>query len=182
MARTSRTRYTVLGTLSLRPMTGYDIKKFIQQSIANFWHESYGQIYPTLKQLADEGQVTREVQSQEGKPDRYVYYITESGRSELREWLAEPAEPRQVPRIEVLLKLFFGAEISREANVQHIERYRDDLRSGLATCHEIVGRLKRERADAPGLPYWLLGLRWGILAQEALLQWCDETEEVLGQL
>lgn len=181
MARTNRTRYTVLGTLSLRPMTGYDIKKFIQQSIANFWHESYGQIYPTLKQLADDGQVTREVQPQEGKPDRYVYSVTESGRSELREWLVAPAEP-QVPRIELLLKLFFGAEISREANLRHIERYREDLRGGLAICEDITRRLKEERADAPGLPFWLLGLRWGALAQEALLQWCDEAEKVLEGL
>lgn len=181
MARTNRTRYTVLGTLTLRPMTGYDIKKFIQGSIANFWHESYGQIYPTLKLLAAEGLVTREVHEQEGKPDRYVYSITDAGRSELQEWLVEPAEP-QVPRIELLLKLFFGPEISAEANLRHIERYREDLRRGLTMNDAITRKLKQERAGAPGLPFWLLGLRWGVLVQEALLQWCDEAEDVLREL
>ena len=44
MARSNRTRYTVLGTLTHGPMTGYDIKKFIESSINNFWRESYGQI------------------------------------------------------------------------------------------------------------------------------------------
>ncbi len=178
MARTNRTRYTVLGTLSLRPMTGYDIKKFIQQSIANFWHESYGQIYPTLKQLDGEGLVTRKVQTQTGKPDRYVYSLTEVGRTELREWLAEPAE-RQVPRVELLLKLFFGAEISPEENLRHVERHREELRGGVAFCQETARRLQEQKAGAPGLPFWLLGLRQGILVQEALLAWCDEAEEVL---
>jgi hypothetical protein len=87
-----------------------------------------------------------------------------------------------VPRIELLLKLFFGAEISRDANLRHIERYREDLQGGLAICEDITRRLKKERADAPGLPFWLLGLRCGALAQEALLQWCDEAEKVLDGL
>jgi DNA-binding PadR family transcriptional regulator len=37
--------------LSLRPMSGYDIRKTVQESIRFFWSESYGQIYPALKRL-----------------------------------------------------------------------------------------------------------------------------------
>lgn len=181
MARSNRTRYTVLGTLTHGPRTGYDIKKFIEGSIANFWRESYGQIYPTLKNLAAEGLVTRESQEQEGKPDRYVYSLTDAGRSKLREWLVEPAEP-QVPRIELLLKLFFGAEVSVEANVRHVERHRQHLEQRLAKCHEIEEYLKDVQRDAPGLPFWLMGLRQGILVNEALLAWCDEATATLQAL
>jgi DNA-binding PadR family transcriptional regulator len=181
VARSNRTRYTVLGTLTHGPRTGYDIKKFIEGSIANFWRESYGQIYPTLKALAAEGLVTREVQEQEGKPDRYVYSLTDAGRSELREWLVEPAEP-QVPRLELLLKLFFGAEVSVEANLRHVERHREHLEAGLARCEEIERYLKDSQRDAPGLPFWLMGLRQGILVQEAQLAWCDEATKTLEGL
>jgi PadR family transcriptional regulator AphA len=32
-------------------MSGYDIRKTVQESIRFFWSESYGQIYPALKRL-----------------------------------------------------------------------------------------------------------------------------------
>src|SRR5258707_12735330 len=58
MAKENKSRYALLGMLSIRPGSGYDIKKFMEQSTSNFWHESYGQIYPLLKQLVDEGLAT----------------------------------------------------------------------------------------------------------------------------
>lgn len=180
MARSNRTRYTVLGTLTHGPRSGYDIKKFIEGSIGNFWRESYGQIYPTLRQLATQGLVTREVAKQKGKPDRYIYAITDAGRAEFREWLAEPAEP-EIPRIEILLKLFFGTEMSGEVAVRHIERFRRDLDEGVEGCRRTEELLRTHRKDHPALPFWLLCLRQGILVQRALLEWCDEAEETLRE-
>ena len=55
----SKTRFAVLGILSYGPMSGYDIKKFYEKNVAGFWSESYGQIYPILKRLAEEGLATR---------------------------------------------------------------------------------------------------------------------------
>ena len=59
MSSRSTSRYALLGMLSIRPMSGYDIKKLIEASISNFWTESYGQIYPILKTLVAEKLVTR---------------------------------------------------------------------------------------------------------------------------
>jgi DNA-binding PadR family transcriptional regulator len=178
MPRPNRTRYTVLGVLTLRPMSGYDIKKFIEGSIANFWRESFGQLYPTLRELAEEALVTRRVEEQEGKPDRYVYRITPEGRQELQEWLTDPAES-EVPRSELLLKLFFGAEVSTEASLRHVQRRREELEANLAVLGAIQEQLQSEKRTAPGLPYWLLTIRQGVLVDEALLKWCDEVEVVL---
>jgi DNA-binding PadR family transcriptional regulator len=159
-------------------MSGYDIKKFIEGSIANFWRESFGQLYPTLRELAEEGLVTRRVEEQEGKPDRYVYRITPEGRQELQEWLTDPAES-EVPRSELLLKLFFGAEVSTEASLRHVQRRREELEANLAVLGAIQEQLQSEKRTAPGLPYWLLTIRQGVLVDEALLKWCDEVEVVL---
>jgi DNA-binding PadR family transcriptional regulator len=46
MARVNGTRQVVLGFLTWRPMSGYDIKKIVEQSVSNFWSESYGQGWP----------------------------------------------------------------------------------------------------------------------------------------
>src|SRR3984893_3684831 len=109
MAKENKSRYALLGVLSICPGSGYDVKKFMERSTANFWNESYGQIYPILKQLADEGLTTSHAEKQEGKPERYVYTLTDKGREELRRWLSEPVE-YVVERQELLLKLFFGRE------------------------------------------------------------------------
>ena len=51
------TEYAVLGMLALGPGSGYDLKKRVEGSIAHFWSESYGQIYPILAHLASQGLV-----------------------------------------------------------------------------------------------------------------------------
>src|SRR5947209_14383873 len=124
MAKENKSRYAMLGMLSRGPMSGYAIKKAIEQSVANFWNESYGQIYPILKQLADEGLTTSHAEKQEGKPERYVYTITEKGREELRRWLTEPIE-HLVERNELLLKLFFGTQGSVADNIKHVQQFRE---------------------------------------------------------
>jgi DNA-binding PadR family transcriptional regulator len=178
MPRPNRTRYTVLGALTHGPMSGYDIKKFIEGTTNNFWRESYGQIYPTLKQLTAEGLVTRSRVQQEGKPDRYVYTLADEGREELREWLLEPAES-EVPRVELLLKLFFGHQISVDANLRHVERHATDIQRGLKHLRGIDAMLSAKHGEHPAIPYSLLVLRQGILIHEALERWCHEARETL---
>jgi DNA-binding PadR family transcriptional regulator len=181
MPRANRTRFTILGVLTLRPMSGYDIRKFIQGSIANFWRESYGQLYPSLRELTDDGLVTRRHERQEGKPGRYVYSITPQGRTALRDWLGEPAE-WEVPRSELLLKIFFGTEVPVETSLKHVARRREELREDQERLKGIAAALEQERRTAPGLPFWLLTIRQGLLINEALIAWCDEAQDVLQGL
>jgi len=66
--RESKSRYAVLGALSLEPMSGYQIKEVLSHSVGHFWNEGYGRIYPTLKQLAAAGLVTGRVEPGAGVP------------------------------------------------------------------------------------------------------------------
>ena len=72
--------YTILGMLSWRPMTGYDMKRMMQDSPVMYWSGNNNQIYKALVQLLDMGYVTNEVQYQESAPNKKVYSITEVGR------------------------------------------------------------------------------------------------------
>ena len=45
----------ILGLLSVRPMSGYDMKRFVDHSTRFFWAASYGQIYPVLRRLESDG-------------------------------------------------------------------------------------------------------------------------------
>ena len=55
MAKANKSRYAILGMLALEAASGYQIKKEMEESTSNFWHESYGQIYPILKLLTENG-------------------------------------------------------------------------------------------------------------------------------
>ena len=55
----NKTKYAILGVLDTFPGSGYDIKKYCDKSISYFWNENFGHIYPVLKQMENEGLVSK---------------------------------------------------------------------------------------------------------------------------
>ncbi len=170
----SRSRYAVLGMLTVEPMSGYDIKKFIETSVAHFWRESYGNIYPLLNRLSEEKLVRRRTERQSGKPDRHVYSLTARGRTEFLDWLTEPVDEEPV-RSELLLKLFFGRHLENERIEEHLGNFGERQGRTLATLRATREMLERHHSDHPDLRYWLLTLRRGELVARARLQWARES-------
>src|SRR5579872_2642218 len=91
MAKANKTRYALLGFLSMGSSSGYDIKKAMEQSTDHFWREGDGSIYPILKQLLDEGLVTCELANAESGKPKKIYTLTSDGQRELEDWLLEDA-------------------------------------------------------------------------------------------
>ena len=186
----NRTRYAVLGALTVEPMSGYDLKRFFEQGVSFFWAESYGQIYPILKQLSAEGLVALADGAERGAkaraagaashPRRAVYGITPAGRDALTAWLAEPAEPQPGRRLEILLKLFFARQGGPDAAARLVADFRAHHAALLATYAATEARLRADHAAHPDLPFWLLTLSYGQHASRALLAWCDEAARALA--
>ena len=76
MKRRNRTKAALLGFLSWGPMSGYDLRRVIDQSISNFWSESYGRIYPMLAELSKDGLVDCQKTVSDGGRPRNVYKLT----------------------------------------------------------------------------------------------------------
>lgn len=177
-ARSSRTDYTVLACLSLRPMSGYDIKKLLDDSIGHFWSESYGQIYPSLRRLQRDGLV---VESAAGQRGRREYTLTPEGLAELRRWLEQPAQP-DVLRYETSLKLFFGSQMDAAAARAHVERYRERQRARLAEYRAQQQRLPVGLSHSPQLPFFEVVLDGGVRYAAMAIEWCDATLRRLDRL
>jgi PadR family transcriptional regulator AphA len=171
----------LLGVLAIEPMSGYDLGLTIRQSVGHFWNESYGQIYPNLKQLAREGFASRKTERQKGKPDRHVYSITDKGRERLKKWLAVPPQP-EIPRNELLLKLFFGPQVPTEILIGYVEHMANECRDLLG----LLERAEREEIDKnqqyPGAPYWKMAAHFGQMEMKAHLRWAEETLAELKKL
>ncbi|WP_017653925.1 PadR family transcriptional regulator [Fortiea contorta] len=181
MPRENKSKYAILGILSFGPQSGYDIKKKIETSTSNFWSESYGQIYPILKQFVAEGLATQLIKPQMGKPDRHVYMLTEKGLNELQQWLTEPVEP-PVDRIEILLKLFFGQQMSIADNIRHVEQFQKQQQQLLQKYQTIPEDINIKEMDNSNVNYWLMTSSYKLHVTQALITWCEETLAKLNQM
>jgi DNA-binding PadR family transcriptional regulator len=162
----------LLGLLTIGPMSGYDLGQAIRTSVGFFWNESYGQIYPNLRILAAEGLVTSKTERQKGKPDRHIYSITKRGRERLAAWMAIAPQP-EIPRNELLLKLFFGAQVPAEILIGYVETMVEKERALVQKFIE-TGKAVSAQQQFPDTPYWLLTARFGQLELEAHLRWGEE--------
>ena len=161
-------------------MSGYDMKQFTKEVISNFWSESYGQIYTTLKTLVDEGLITGREMQEGKKPYKTVYEITTKGSEILGQWLCAPVSS-QVPREELSLKLFVGPLISLEVSLQHVRSHKEQQEAELDRLRKATDRMRSEVPDSvPHKDFWQSGSRLGILVREARIQWCEEMEAMLN--
>ncbi|MBC7292064.1 MAG: PadR family transcriptional regulator [Actinotalea sp.] len=175
--RKARTRYAVLGMLTIEPMSGYDLAATIDRTIGHFWREGYGRLYPTLKELTAQGLVVGRAESGRG-PRRTVHQLTEAGWAELRRWLATPPGPPQAGRDDLLLQVFFARHAPAGVLADHVRRRREVTAALLARYEEIASHLRADPSpDARG---WHLTVRHGIHLAGASIAWCDEALEVLG--
>lgn len=183
MAGTNKTKYAILGVLSLISGSGYDIKKFCDFSIAHFWHENYGHIYPVLKQLEQDGFVSKKTEQAEGRPQKFIYSLTEGGQVELNKWLQLPVEYQSV-RSELLLKLFFASDIPIENIIEKIKKEKAVHEGLLEEYQKAEETLKANEPykSSKDLPLWLSTISFGKYESKARIEWCNETIRYLGEM
>lgn len=167
----SPTAYVILGMLHTSPKSGYEIKALVDKSTRFFWAASYGQIYPELRRLAEDGLIEGTDAARDGRR-RTVYKITAQGRKALRRWLREPPSTYET-RDEGLLKLFFAGALPPQEAVRTLEAMRRRSQETLARLREV-----EPKATAAG-GYPLMVLRGGIELNEWYSDWCERMQQQL---
>lgn len=173
--------YAILGMLTIRPMTGYSLKQEIAGSIAHFWNESYGQIYPSLKRLEAAALVKRLPSGAGARANRQVYSITPKGERELQRWLAQAPRPQPV-RQEMLLKVFFSAKQRPTALASMLEKVRSTAVGDVERFRELEEQVERDNPRAAGLQYWRFTLNYGRHMALARSRWAAETLTTLKKM
>jgi DNA-binding PadR family transcriptional regulator len=59
---------------------GYDLSKRFDGSVGFFWNATQQQIYRELAKLEDQGWISPQTISQQGRPDKKLYSVTDFGR------------------------------------------------------------------------------------------------------
>jgi DNA-binding PadR family transcriptional regulator len=172
-------KHSILAILSMEPKTGYQISKDVQNSISFFWKATHQQIYRDLAGLEEKGWVKHREVSQEEKPDKKIYSLTNSGKKELLRWMKEPSE---IPatRDSFMIKLFMGNLVD---SLVLLEDLRDQKKIHQSRQKQFQEAKEKYFADVSSLTqddhYKYLTLRRGILLGEAWLAWSQEVESFL---
>ncbi len=179
MAKDNTTRFILLGLLSHEPMSGYDMKKRIDTTISKFWSVGYGQIYPTLNDLEEEGLIKKVMSETSKGPTRNVYAITSAGTEHLEKWLLLKEE-REYTRYEILLKLFFGGKLDPAVSMQRIETFARQHEQGLKMLDLFGENLKQVMEKDPDHLYYYMTVRFGQYVYKAYLDWAQEALKMLS--
>lgn len=169
--RLTPTSYTLLGYLSITPMSGYDLATAIHRSVAQFWPVSKSQIYKELPRLEADGFVTGTDVNQRLLPDKRVYETTIAGLAEFDRWLAEDELPPMLSRLPELLKLFFGHRMDDNAIRSMLIAERASQTAANARFEAVIAHLDAE----PGARYVRATARYGLITGRAYIEWVDET-------
>jgi len=176
--------HAILGFLDYRPMSGYDLKKYFDQSVAHFWSATQSHIYKALENLEQDGMVESQVIQQDGKPNRKQYKITEAGRTELRRWVSTPL-PVEAKREAWLIQVFFAHNITNAEIASLFENRIERLSKSLSECRLAQKNIDEnsKNIDSKRLEsLWQLTLDYGINYFENEISWLEKTLPVVQQL
>lgn len=177
--------HAILGFLDYSPMTGYDLKKNFDQSVAHFWSATQSHIYKALENLEKEAFVESKIIPQEGRPNRKEYHITKSGRAELRRWVVTPL-PLSPTREAWLIQVFFSHTSSNEEIIALLQARAESIRKTLEAFHSQIPASVEENAAQPGMnrmsQLWQLTADYGAAYYESELVWIEKTVKKIKKL
>jgi DNA-binding PadR family transcriptional regulator len=131
----------ILAHLLNRPRHGYEIKKSVERVLGGSFAINNNTLYPALRRFEEMGAVRREVEYQEGKPDRNVYRLADWGVEVLQEMLKEfpPEVATDDAEFRVRVAFFELLDPTSRMEILSIRR---------AVLEERLGQLERAGANA----------------------------------
>jgi PadR family transcriptional regulator, regulatory protein AphA len=167
-------RHAVLGLLSRRPGSGYDLLKKFQLSMANVWPATQSQLYGELGKLAADALI--EVVDV-GPRGRKEYAITDEGRAELLHWMTTPQKDRAF-RSAKLLRVSLLGELTAAGARDYLQSLRRHAASEQTRYEQI-----RDSHDWSGGDDFFrrAALENGLLFTRTEIEWADWALDALDR-
>lgn len=171
----SATTYVVLGLVSIRPMTGYELAAYAGRSIGNFFPLTRSHIYSELGRLGRLGLLQATEIAQENAPTKRLYEITPDGSEELRHWLEDAVMREERSRSLFLVRIFFGDRTAPE----HLAALLDEFESAARARRDRLAAMADKLADRPGSVFRRSTAMFGLRREQANLDWVAEVRPML---
>jgi DNA-binding PadR family transcriptional regulator len=154
MANLSTTSYAILGLLSLRSWTTYELAEQMRRALGQFWPRAESGIYTEPKRLVEAGFATAETEYV-GQRARQRYTITAAGRRALKKWVPTPgAGP--VLEFEQLIKVFFAEQATRADLLRTLQGIRQENEDRAVSTSGPSAEYLERRGAYPERLAWLV--------------------------
>ena len=157
------TAATVLGFLSIGPMSGWQLDDACASTVEHFWTITRSQIYRELRTLADLGLIEA---IGSGQRNSTRYRITDAGRASFAEWLHQSSGAAPRVRDPFLIRVFFGRSLDADGLTDLVAVERARIRRRLREL---------ERSDFHFNDFTDAAREYGIAHYRAVLAWLDAT-------
>lgn len=170
-ATLTTTSYAILGLLSVKPMTTYELAQQMQRAMGYFWPRAESKLYEEPKKLVAHGLARASVE--ESGRRRTTYTITAKGRRALTAWVPTPgAGP--VVEFEQLVKVFFAEHGSKQDlldNLRGVRAWTDErTKAGASISRDYL----EGRGPFPQrLPWLILSAQFLEEMEMAVERWAD---------
>jgi DNA-binding PadR family transcriptional regulator len=172
------TSYAILGLLSLRPWTTYELAQQMDRALGQFWPRAASKLYEEPKKLVRLG-LAKATDEAVGRRPRTVYAITAKGRRALRSWVPEPSTGPSL-ELEALVHVFFAEHGSKDdllSTIRGVGRWAADQ---VASSEGISqGYLEGEGPFPERLPWLVLCGAFLSTYIEAMSDWAAWAESVV---
>ena len=159
----------VLGLISQKPHSGYDLRKVFSTTPLGHFSSSPGAIYPALKRIEKSGWVRGSIDNKKTLRPRMVYQITKRGKDVLKQHLLQAVTRDDVIwRMDDLklrfsfmdnvvgrkktLKFLNGFMIEVESYYRSLQEYLQEVKGDISMC----GRLAMEN----GIETYKMNAKW----------------------
>lgn len=119
----------ILIQIEIAPKYGYEIKKEIQKDLGYLTDINHNMLYPTLRRFTEQGFITKNINEQDGRPNQFVYEITEAGKRKITDLINTFSEKDAKHQIEFLIRVALFQRISQENQLRILHRRKKDLES-----------------------------------------------------
>ena len=161
----------ILANLATRPQHGYEIKKSVEQVVGGEINLNNGALYPALRRFEQMGAIEREVERQQGKPDRHIYHLTTLGEEILHDLLCEFPPEVARHRSEFFVRVSFLDLLDAPERLTILDARRAFLLGALALHERIRAKVAAERLPFPLHAQQVLGFQEGQTRAE--LAWVE---------
>lgn len=173
---TTTTAHALLGLLSVRPWTAYELTQQMRRALRWAWPRSEANLYNEMKRLVPQGLATAAEEDVGGRA-RTRYEVTDDGRAAVASWLGtHPPAPPQV-HFEALLRVFLADQASPAELRQTIADTRRQVAEQMAEAIPILEQYASEHPPFPERAHLnVLFIHFFAGFLPALLAWCDAVE------
>jgi PadR family transcriptional regulator AphA len=190
-------RHALLALVEAGAMTGYELAKQFDQSVAYVWHARHSQIYTELRRLEREGLVLAHTlpRGEKALATKRAYGLTEKGAAELQRWVTDVEElpavrdPAYVKATYLEYGSHAGARAQFRAHRAHYEALRDHYEHHIDQLQRRDTVLLRRRLAAAAPPahdaivaYKVHAYRGLVARAKTEIAWATEGLELIDRL